>query len=50
MKNLNFYVTFFIRNTLMKKEARAFRNIGKNISLYCVISLANFRFVLIDVL
>ena len=29
-------------NTL-KKEDRAFRNIGKNISLYCVISLANFR-------
>ena len=29
-------------NTL-KKEGRAFRNIGKNISLYCVISLANFR-------
>ena len=30
------------RNTL-KKEGRVFRNIGKNISLYCVISLANFR-------
>ena len=29
-------------NTL-KKEGRAFRNIGKNISLYCVISFANFR-------
>ena len=29
-------------NTL-KKEGRAFRNIGKYISLYCLISLANFR-------
>ena len=29
-------------NTL-KKEGLAFQNIGKNISLYCVISLANFR-------
>ena len=26
-----------------KKVGRAFRNIAKNISLYCVISLANFR-------
>ena len=32
-------------NTL-KKEGRAFRNIGKNISLYCIISLANFRLLI----
>ena len=32
-------------NTL-KKEGRAFRNIGKNISLYCLISLAYFRLLL----
>ena len=30
-------------STTLKKEGRAFRNIGKNISLYCVISLPNFR-------
>ena len=29
-------------NTL-KEEGRAFRNSGKNLSLYCVTSLANFR-------
>ena len=27
----------------LKKEGRTFRNIRKNISLYCVISLVNFR-------
>ena len=36
------YFKLILCNTL-KKEGRAFRNIGKNISLYCVISLANFR-------
>ena len=33
---------FSLCNTL-KKEGRAFQNIGKNISLYCLISLAYFR-------
>ena len=35
--------TLVILYNTLKKEGRAFRNIGKNISLYCVISLANFR-------
>ena len=35
--------TLVILCNTLKKEGRAFRNIGKNISLYCVISLANFR-------
>ena len=34
--------TLVILCNTLKKEGRAFRNIGKNISLYCVISLANF--------
>ena len=33
---------FVILCNTLKKEGRAFRNIGKNIFLYCVISLANF--------
>ena len=32
--------TLVILCNTLKKEGRAFRNIGKNISLYCVISLA----------
>ena len=36
------FKTLFILSNTLKKEGRAFRNIGKNISLYCVISLANF--------
>ena len=35
--------TLVILCNTLKKEGRAFGNIGKNISLYCVISLANFR-------
>ena len=35
--------TLVILCNTLKKEGRAFRNIGKNISLHCVISLANFR-------
>ena len=35
--------TLVILCNTLKKEGRAFRNIGKNISLHCVISLTNFR-------
>ena len=35
--------TLVILCNSLKKEGRAFRNIRKNISLYCVISLANFH-------
>ena len=35
--------TLVILCSTLKKEGRAFRNIGKNIFLDCVISLANFR-------
>ena len=35
--------TLVILCNTLKKEGRAFRNIGKNISLYCITSLANFR-------
>ena len=35
-------ITLVILCNTLKKEGRTFRNIGKNISLYCVISLANF--------
>ena len=37
--------TLVILCNTRKKEGRAFQNIGKNISLYCVISLANFRLI-----
>ena len=35
--------TLVILCNTLKKEGRVFRNIGQNISLYCVISLVNFR-------
>ena len=37
------FKTLVILCNTLKKEGRAFRNIGKNKSLYCVISLAKFR-------
>ena len=43
IKDLVTLKTLVILCNTLKKEGRAFRNIGKNISLYCLISLANFR-------
>ena len=43
IKELVTLKTLVVLCNTLKKEGSAFRNIGKNISLYLVISLANFR-------
>ena len=42
-RDIFFPIFLGVTENTLKKEGRALRNIGKNISLYCVISLANFR-------
>ena len=43
----HFSIVFFFHESpsqcILKKEGCSFRNIGKNISIYCIISLATFR-------